>query len=69
MIRSERDALDARRSSGRLGHWRQHRGGGTSGPAVEGNSAWRAASCRVAGRYDEVNLPSLHIGGWYDIFG
>lgn len=25
-------------------------------------------SCRVAGRQSEVDLPSLHIGGWYDIF-
>ena len=29
--------------------------------------AW-TASCRVAGRQSEVDLPSLHIGGWYDIF-
>jgi hypothetical protein len=27
-----------------------------------------SASCRVAGRQQEVGLPSLHIGGWYDIF-
>jgi len=27
-----------------------------------------SASCRVAGRQSEVDLPSLHIGGWYDIF-
>jgi uncharacterized protein len=26
------------------------------------------ASCRVAGRQSEVELPSLNIGGWYDIF-
>lgn len=25
-------------------------------------------SCRVAGRQAEVDLPSLHSGGWYDIF-
>lgn len=25
-------------------------------------------SCRVAGRQAEVDLPSLHTGGWYDIF-
>lgn len=23
---------------------------------------------RVAGRYDEINIPSLNIGGWFDIF-
>ncbi|MEW2305581.1 CocE/NonD family hydrolase [Streptomyces sp. NPDC006655] len=28
---------------------------------------WSAA-CRVAGRQAEVDLPSLNIGGWYDIF-
>jgi uncharacterized protein len=27
-----------------------------------------SASCRVAGRQSQVDLPSLHIGGWYDIF-
>jgi putative CocE/NonD family hydrolase len=27
-----------------------------------------AASCRVAGRYDEVDLPTFQLGGWYDIF-
>ena len=27
-----------------------------------------SASCRVAGRHSEIDLPSLHIGGWYDIF-
>ncbi|BCP14068.1 hypothetical protein MINTM021_09770 [Mycobacterium paraintracellulare] len=27
-----------------------------------------SASCRVAGRQPEVELPSLHIGGWYDIY-
>ncbi|ONI92560.1 X-Pro dipeptidyl-peptidase [Saccharothrix sp. ALI-22-I] len=27
-----------------------------------------SASCRVAGRQSEVDLPSLHTGGWYDIF-
>ncbi len=27
-----------------------------------------AATCRVAGRQSEVDLPSLNIGGWYDIF-
>ena len=27
-----------------------------------------SASCRVAGRQSEVEVPSLHIGGWYDIF-
>jgi uncharacterized protein len=27
-----------------------------------------SASCRVAGRQSEVDLPSMHIGGWYDIF-
>ncbi|MEU1956693.1 CocE/NonD family hydrolase [Nocardia rhamnosiphila] len=26
------------------------------------------ASCRVAGRHATVELPSLHRGGWYDIF-
>ncbi|AEK39978.1 CocE/NonD family hydrolase [Amycolatopsis mediterranei] len=25
-------------------------------------------SCRVAGRQAEIDLPSLHTGGWYDIF-
>jgi putative CocE/NonD family hydrolase len=25
-------------------------------------------ACRVAGRHAEVDLPSLNIGGWYDIF-
>ena len=29
--------------------------------------AW-TESCRVAGRHSEVDLPSLHIAGWYDIF-
>ena len=29
--------------------------------------AW-SASCRVAGRQSEVDVPSLNIGGWYDIF-
>ncbi|MBS1887548.1 MAG: CocE/NonD family hydrolase [Actinobacteria bacterium] len=24
--------------------------------------------CRVAGRYDRVEVPSLHIAGWYDVF-
>lgn len=24
--------------------------------------------CRVAGRQDRINVPSLHTGGWYDIF-
>ncbi|MGP4052844.1 CocE/NonD family hydrolase [Streptomyces sp. 2A115] len=28
---------------------------------------WSAA-CRVAGRQAEVDLPSLNLGGWYDIF-
>jgi uncharacterized protein len=28
---------------------------------------WSEA-CRVAGRQSEVDLPSLHTGGWYDIF-
>jgi len=28
---------------------------------------WSAA-CRVAGRQAEVDLPSFHTGGWYDIF-
>lgn len=28
---------------------------------------WSAA-CRVAGRQTEVDLPSLNLGGWYDIF-
>ncbi|MDX3246360.1 CocE/NonD family hydrolase [Streptomyces sp. ME18-1-4] len=27
-----------------------------------------AASCRVAGRHDEVDLPTFQVGGWYDIF-
>jgi putative CocE/NonD family hydrolase len=27
-----------------------------------------SASCRVAGRQSEVELPSLNVGGWYDIF-
>jgi X-Pro dipeptidyl-peptidase C-terminal non-catalytic domain/X-Pro dipeptidyl-peptidase (S15 family) len=27
-----------------------------------------STSCRVAGRHSEIDLPSLHIGGWYDIF-
>ncbi|WP_029112056.1 CocE/NonD family hydrolase [Mycobacterium sp. URHB0044] len=27
-----------------------------------------SASCRVAGRHAEVDLPSLQIGGWYDLF-
>lgn len=27
-----------------------------------------SASCRVAGRQAEVDLPSLNTGGWYDIF-
>lgn len=27
-----------------------------------------ARSCRIAGRHDEVDLPTFHIGGWYDIF-
>lgn len=27
-----------------------------------------SGSCRVAGRQAEVDLPSLHTGGWYDIF-
>ncbi|MFF7644194.1 CocE/NonD family hydrolase [Streptomyces canus] len=26
-----------------------------------------AASCRVAGRHDEVDLPTFQVGGWYDI--
>src|SRR5438067_32048 len=26
------------------------------------------ASCRVAGRQAEVDLPSMNTGGWYDIF-
>lgn len=25
-------------------------------------------SCNVAGRHDRVTVPSLHLGGWYDIF-
>lgn len=25
-------------------------------------------SCNVAGRYEQVEVPSLHLGGWYDIF-
>ncbi|WP_174187266.1 CocE/NonD family hydrolase [Nocardia barduliensis] len=24
--------------------------------------------CRVAGKHDQVNVPSLNIGGWYDVF-
>ncbi|OZG26130.1 X-Pro dipeptidyl-peptidase [Williamsia sp. 1138] len=28
-----------------------------------------AASCRVAGRYQEVEVPSLIIAGWWDCFG
>lgn len=24
--------------------------------------------CGVAGRHERVTVPSLHIGGWYDIF-
>ncbi|WP_413801162.1 CocE/NonD family hydrolase [Streptomyces iranensis] len=28
---------------------------------------WSAA-CRVAGRQAEVDLPSLNVGGWYDVF-
>jgi uncharacterized protein len=27
-----------------------------------------AASCRVTGRHDEVDLPTFQVGGWYDIF-
>ncbi|MFE9644441.1 CocE/NonD family hydrolase [Streptomyces sp. NPDC006365] len=27
-----------------------------------------ARSCRVAGRHDEVDLPTFQAGGWYDIF-
>ena len=27
-----------------------------------------SAVCRVAGRQGEVDIPSLHTGGWYDIF-
>ncbi|MGP3920360.1 CocE/NonD family hydrolase [Nonomuraea sp. 10N515B] len=27
-----------------------------------------AASCRVAGRHDEIDLPTFQVGGWYDIF-
>ncbi|OUD05022.1 CocE/NonD family hydrolase [Streptomyces swartbergensis] len=27
-----------------------------------------ARSCRVAGRHDEVDLPTFQLGGWYDIF-
>ncbi|MFF4028778.1 CocE/NonD family hydrolase [Streptomyces sviceus] len=27
-----------------------------------------ATSCRVAGRHDEVDLPTFQVGGWYDIF-
>ncbi|MGD6741911.1 CocE/NonD family hydrolase [Streptomyces sp. BH106] len=30
--------------------------------------AW-SANCRVAGRHAEVELPSLNLGGWYDVFG
>lgn len=25
--------------------------------------------CRVAGHHDQVSVPSLNIGGWYDVFG
>ncbi|MGW7202630.1 CocE/NonD family hydrolase [Streptomyces sp. NPDC054837] len=28
-----------------------------------------AASCRVPGRHGEVELPTFHVGGWFDIFG
>ncbi len=28
---------------------------------------WSAA-CRVAGRHSEIDVPTLHVGGWYDIF-
>lgn len=27
-----------------------------------------AASCRVAGRHAEVEVPSFHVAGWYDVF-
>ncbi|MFI7132241.1 CocE/NonD family hydrolase [Nonomuraea sp. NPDC050153] len=27
-----------------------------------------ARACRVAGRHDEVDLPTFQVGGWYDIF-
>jgi putative CocE/NonD family hydrolase len=27
-----------------------------------------ARSCRVAGRHDEIDLPTFQLGGWYDIF-
>jgi uncharacterized protein len=27
-----------------------------------------AQSCRVAGRHDQVDLPTFQVGGWYDIF-
>ncbi len=27
-----------------------------------------ARSCRVAGRHDEIDLPTFQVGGWYDIF-
>ncbi|MFJ8539340.1 CocE/NonD family hydrolase [Streptomyces sp. NPDC093591] len=27
-----------------------------------------AASCRVTGRHDEVDLPTFQVGGWYDVF-
>ncbi|WP_045561701.1 CocE/NonD family hydrolase [Streptomyces sp. FxanaA7] len=27
-----------------------------------------ARACRVEGRHDEVDLPTLQVGGWYDIF-
>jgi uncharacterized protein len=29
---------------------------------------WSAAACCVAGRQAEIQIPSLHTGGWYDIF-
>ncbi len=28
---------------------------------------WSAA-CRIAGRHAEIDLPSLNLGGWYDVF-
>ena len=28
-----------------------------------------AASCTVAGRHSEVDLPTFQVGGWFDIFG
>ncbi len=28
-----------------------------------------ATFCRVAGRHDEVDLPTFQVGGWFDIFG